>query len=158
MERGTRTKSAQFTYVRERYSAPTIASSANKPIGDRSGAFALTALLLGMIGIYGVLSYSVDQWTQEIGVRMAMGAARGQVVRLVLRGGMTWAGGGIALGLVGAVGVSSVLANLLFEIPAQDPVTLAVAGTTLALVALGACYVPAARATRINPTVALRSE
>ena len=111
-----------------------------------------------MIGIYGVLSYSVDQWTQEIGVRMAMGAARGQVVRLVLRGGMTWAGGGIALGLVGAVGVSSVLANLLFEIPAQDPVTLAVAGTTLALVALGACYVPAARATRINPTVALRSE
>ena len=77
---------------------------------------------------------------------------------LVLRGGMIWAGGGIALGLVGAVGVSSVLANLLFEIPAQDPVTLAAAGTTLALVALGACYVPAARATRINPTVALRSE
>ena len=89
---------------------------------------------------------------------MAMGAARGRVVRLVLRGGMTWAGGGIALGLAGAVAVSSVLANLLFEVPARDPITLAAVGTTLALVALAACYVPAARATRIDPTLALRSE
>jgi putative ABC transport system permease protein len=89
---------------------------------------------------------------------MAMGAARGQVVRLVLRGAMTSAGGGIALGLAGALGLSRVLANLLFEVPARDPITFAPAGTTLALVALAACYVPASRATRINPTLALRSE
>jgi putative ABC transport system permease protein len=122
------------------------------------GGFALTALLLAAVGIYGVLSYSVGQRTQEIGVRMAMGAARGQVVGLVLRGGMTWAAAGIALGLAGAFAVNSVVANLFYAVPARDPTTFAGAAAALMLVALAACYVPAARATRISPTLALRNE
>ncbi|MGH9162916.1 MAG: ABC transporter permease, partial [Vicinamibacteraceae bacterium] len=123
-----------------------------------AGAFALIALLLTAVGVYGVLAYSVGQRTQEIGVRMAMGAARGQVVGLVLRGGMTWAGIGVALGLAGAFAVNRVVASLLFEVPARDPVTFAAVAATLMVVALTACYVPATRATRINPTLALRSE
>jgi predicted permease len=123
-----------------------------------SGAFALIALLLASVGIYGVLAYSVGQRTQEIGVRMAMGAERWQVLLLVLRGGMTSAGGGIALGLAGAFALTRVLANLLFEVPARDPITFAAVGSMLVLVALTACYVPAARATRIDPTLALRIE
>jgi putative ABC transport system permease protein len=87
---------------------------------------------------------------------MAMGAARGQVVRLVLRGAMTSAGGGIALGLAGALGLSRVLANLLFEVPARDPITFAPAGTTLALVALAACYVPARDTNQSDPRVTER--
>jgi ABC-type antimicrobial peptide transport system permease subunit len=123
-----------------------------------TGAFAITALLLAAVGIYGVVAYSVGRRTQEIGVRMAVGARRGQVVRLVLREGMTTAGGGIALGLAGAFALQRVLANVLFEVPARGPFTFAAAGTTLVLVALAACYVPAARATRIDPTLALRND
>ena len=123
-----------------------------------AAAFALTALLLAAIGVYGVLAYSVGQRTQEIGVRMAMGAERSQVLLLVLRGGMTSAAGGIALGLAGAFALTRVLANLLFEVPARDPITFAAVGSMLVLVALAACYVPAARATRIDPTLALRTE
>jgi putative ABC transport system permease protein len=123
-----------------------------------AGAFALMALLLAAVGIYGVLSYSVGQRTREIGVRMAMGAGRGQVVRLVLRGALMWVGSGIALGLLGAFALNRVVASLLFDVPARNPVTFAAVGTTLALVALAACYAPVARATRINPILALRSE
>jgi putative ABC transport system permease protein len=123
-----------------------------------AGAFALTALLLAAIGVYGVLAYSVGQRTQEIGVRMAMGAQRSQVLLLVLRGGMTSAAGGIALGLAGAFALTRVLANLLFEVPVRDPSTFAAVGSMLVLVALAACYVPAARATGIDPALALRTE
>jgi len=123
-----------------------------------AAAFAFTALLLAAIGVYGVLAYSVGQRTQEIGVRMALGAERGEVLRLALRGGMTPAGGGIALGLAGAAALTGVLANLMFDIPAHDPITFGGVGSVLMLVALAACYVPATRATRIDPTIALRSE
>lgn len=123
-----------------------------------AGAFALTALLLAAIGVYGVLAYSVGQRTQEIGVRMAMGAQRWQVLLLVLRGGITSAAGGIALALAGALALTRVLASLLFEVPARDPITFAAVGAILVLVALAACYIPAARATRIDPTFALRIE
>ena len=123
-----------------------------------SGAFALVALLLAAVGVYGVLSYSVAQRTQEIGVRMAIGAERGQIVRLVLGGGLTWAFAGIAIGLLGAFVLSRGLGTLLFEVTAHDPVTYSAVGVTLALVAVLACYIPAARATRIDPLVALRSE
>jgi putative ABC transport system permease protein len=123
-----------------------------------AGAFASMALLLAAVGIYGVLSYSVGQRTQEIGVRMAMGAGRRRVVLLVLRGAMMWAGGGIALGLLGALALNRVVASLLFDVPPRDPLTFAAVGTALALVALTACYGPVARATRINPILALRSE
>jgi putative ABC transport system permease protein len=123
-----------------------------------SGVFALVALLLAAVGVYGVLSYSVGQRTQEIGVRMAIGAGRAQILRLVLRGAMAWALPGIAIGLLGAFAISRVLGTLLFEVGARDPSTYSTVGVMLALVAMLACYLPAARATRIDPVIALRAE
>ena len=123
-----------------------------------SGVFAIVALLLAAVGVYGVLSYSVAQRTQEIGVRMAIGAERAQIMRLVLGGGMAWALAGIAIGLLGAFALSRGLGALLFEVTARDPITYAAVGVMLALVALLACYIPAARATRIDPMIALRTE
>jgi putative ABC transport system permease protein len=123
-----------------------------------SSVFALVALLLAAVGVYGVLSYSVAQRTQEIGVRMAIGAGRAQILLLVLRGGMAWALPGIAIGLLGAFALSRVLGALLFEVGARDPITYSTVGLMLALVAMVACYIPAARATRIDPMLALRAE
>ena len=123
-----------------------------------SGVFALVALLLAAVGVYGVLSYSVSQRTQEIGVRMAIGAERSQIMGLVLRGGMGWALAGIVTGLLGAFALSNVLGTLLFEVRARDPITYSAVGVMLALVAMLACYIPAARATRIDPVTALRAE
>jgi len=123
-----------------------------------SGVFALVALLLAAVGVYGVLSYSVSQRTQEIGVRMAIGAERAEIMRLVLRGGLSWAFSGIAIGLLSAFALSRVLGILLFEVRARDPITYAAVGVTLALVAMLACYIPAFRATRIDPVIALRAE
>lgn len=123
-----------------------------------AGAFAFAALLLTAVGIYGVMSYGVSQRTQEIGVRMAVGAARASVVGLVLREGMTWGGAGIVIGLLAAWSTSRAVASLLFDISAADPLTFAVSALALAGVAGLACAVPAARATRIDPMNALRSE
>ena len=123
-----------------------------------TGGFAVVALLLAAVGVYGVLSYSVAQRTQEIGVRMAIGAERAQIVRLVLRGGMTPALSGIVVGLLSAFALSRVLETLLFEVGARDPITYSTVGVMLALVAMVACYIPAARATRIDPVIALRAE
>jgi putative ABC transport system permease protein len=123
-----------------------------------SGGFALVALLLVTVGIYGVLSYSVVQRQQEIGLRMAVGADRRQIMRLVLRGGMAWALAGVTLGLASAVALSRVLGSLLFEIRARDPITYSAAAVMLTVVAALACYLPAARATRIDPMIALRAE
>jgi putative ABC transport system permease protein len=123
-----------------------------------SGAFAIVALLLAAVGVYGVLSYSVSQRTQEIGVRMAIGAERAQIMRLVLRGGMALALAGIAIGLASAFALARGLGALLFEVTARDPMTYAAAGAMLATVALFACYIPAARATRVDPMIALRTD
>jgi predicted permease len=123
-----------------------------------AGAFAAAALLLTAVGIYGVVSYAVSQRTQEIGVRMAIGAARSSVVGLVLRGGMTWAGAGIVLGLLGAWSISRASASLLFEVSAADPLTFALTAVALTGVAVLACTVPAIRATRIDPLTALRDD
>jgi putative ABC transport system permease protein len=137
-----------------------IAESAAQPrlTMTLAGAFAVAALFLTAVGIYGVISYTVSQRTQEIGVRMAIGAARTSVIGLVLRGGMTWAGGGIVLGLLGAWSVSRAIASLLFDVSAADPLTFAVAALALASVAGLACTVPAVRATRIDPVIALRAD
>jgi putative ABC transport system permease protein len=120
--------------------------------------FAVTALLLTSVGIYGVLAYTVASRTKEIGVRMAMGATRRSVIGLVLREGMTWAGIGILAGLTGAFAAAGLIATLLFDVPARDPVTFATVGSAVALVALMACSIPAARAVRIDPTTAMRTE
>jgi len=120
--------------------------------------FAAVAMALAAIGVYGVLSYSVNQRTREIGLRMAMGAARSSVLRLIVQEGMLVALVGIAAGLLGAVAVSRVLGSLLFGVPERDPATLAAVAAALALVALAACVAPAWRASRVDPMVALRCE
>jgi putative ABC transport system permease protein len=122
------------------------------------GVFAVCALLIAAIGIYGVLAYSVTQRTQEIGLRMALGAPSGQVLRLIVREGMTVGAIGIGIGVAGALAVSRALSSLVFETPVRDPLTFVVAATSLAIVALVACVVPARKASRVDPIVALRSE
>jgi ABC-type antimicrobial peptide transport system permease subunit len=114
------------------------------------------ALLLGAIGIYGVVAYTVSQRTREIGIRMAMGALEGEVARMVLRQGMALAGAGILLGLVGALGLTRLMEALLFGISALDPVTFGAVSGMLALVALLATWLPARRASRTDPAEAIR--
>jgi ABC-type antimicrobial peptide transport system permease subunit len=121
-------------------------------------AFAALALVLAMAGIYGVMAYSVAERTREIGIRMALGAQTSGVVRLVLGQGMKLVGVGLALGLAGALAATRVLASLLFEVKPADPVAFIGAIAALLCVALVANYIPAQRATRVDPMVALRHE
>jgi len=122
------------------------------------GVFAGVALLLAAIGVYGVLAYATAQRTQEIGIRMALGADRGMVLRMVLTGGVKIAAAGLILGIAGALGVTHVLSGLLFGISPRDPLTFAVVPALLLVVALAACWIPARRAVRIEPVLALRGE
>lgn len=120
--------------------------------------FAGVAVLIAVIGIYGVLAYSVTQRTSEIGVRIALGAQQGDLQRLIVREGMTVGLAGIGAGLMGAFALSRVLAGMLFETKIHDPATFLSIPVLLAVVALAACYVPARRASRVDPIVALRCE
>ena len=117
--------------------------------------FAAAALLLSALGIYGVMAYSVTQRTQEIGIRMALGAQKIDVLSMVVRQGMMLAIIGIAVGITGALGLTRLMANLLFGVQATDPMTFGAISLLLALVALLACYLPARRAARLDPMNAL---
>ncbi len=122
------------------------------------GTFAGLALLLAAIGVYGVISYSVTQRTHEIGVRAALGAGFWSQLSMVLRDGMTLAAVGLAIGLLGALGLTRLLSGLLFGVSPRDPWTLLLVSIILAAVAAAACYIPAQRAARVDPLVALRHE
>src|SRR6185369_9867881 len=122
------------------------------------GIFAGVALVLAMVGLYGVMSYSVSWRTHEIGIRMALGAERADVLRLVVRQGMTMTFIGLALGLIAAFFMSRVLVGLLYGVSAKDPLTFAGVSIVLLVVALLACLIPARRAIRVDPIIALRTE
>jgi putative ABC transport system permease protein len=122
------------------------------------GVFGLLALCLSAIGVYGVMAYMVSEQTHEIGIRMALGARAADVLKLVVRNGMGPVLLGATLGLAGAVGLSRLMASFLFGVTPTDALTLATVSAGLILIALVACYIPARRATKVDPLIALRYE
>jgi putative ABC transport system permease protein len=122
------------------------------------GSFALLALLLTVVGIYGVMAYTVTQRSHEIGIRLALGAHPAGIQRMIMRRGAQLTLAGIVLGVGGALALTRLMANLLFGIQSRDPLIFVVVATVLAIVALAACYIPARRATKVDPMVALRYE
>jgi putative ABC transport system permease protein len=120
--------------------------------------FGAAALLLAAVGIYGVMSYAVTRRVHEIGIRAALGASRREIVGLVLRDGMKLAGAGMLLGLLAAFAPTRFMVNLLFGVVPGDPITLSAVSLLLGAIALLACYIPARRATAVDPVIALRCE
>jgi putative ABC transport system permease protein len=146
---------AAFTTLNELVGRSTAARSFNMTL---VGVFALLALGLAVVGIYGVTAYTVQQRTQEIGVRIALGAGSGDVLGMMLAETGMMTGLGIAIGLAGALALTRVLAGLLYDVSVTDSTTFAVTTAVLAAAALLAALVPALRAARIDPVRALRSE
>ena len=144
------------TDVRTLEQIKTESSSSSKLRTMLLAVFASLALVLSAVGIYGVISYTVAQRAHEIGVRAALGASSGALVRMVLAGGMTLAGVGLVVGAAGALALTRLLGTLLVGVSARDPITLVAAAVVLSAVAFLACYVPARRAAKLDPLVALR--
>jgi len=122
------------------------------------GAFAAVALLLATLGVYGVIAYAVSQRTREFGIRIALGATSAVVSRTVLRRGIMLAGAGMLLGIVGALAATGAIRSLLFDVPAADPITFAGVVVVLSGVAILASWLPARRASRVDPVIAMRAE
>src|SRR5262249_36846396 len=123
-----------------------------------AGGFAVLALLMGSIGLYGLVAYSVSQRTQEIGIRMALGAQRGNVLKMILAQGVRLIIPGALIGIVGGTGAAYLMRSMLFGVTAWDPVIFAAVTALLATVTLAASFIPARQATRVDPMVALRYE
>jgi putative ABC transport system permease protein len=121
-------------------------------------AFEGVALLIAAIGIYGVLAYSVNQRTREIGLRMALGATPGSVLQLIVAQGMKVVVVGVVIGLAGGLALGRAVSSLVFGVPVHDPATFSLVAVVLTAVALAACILPARRAARVDPMVALREE
>lgn len=142
----------------------TLTQIKSESLGDNRlrstllGLFAVVALLLAAIGIYGVVSHGVEQRTREIGIRAALGATPGEILRLVLRGGLTNVVLGLLIGIAGVFALTGLIESLLFGVGERDPVTVLAVAAVLAGVAIVACYLPARRATKVNPIIALRCD
>jgi putative ABC transport system permease protein len=136
-------------------SAATAQRRFNRLLLTVFGALALT---LAAVGVYGVMSYSVSTRTREIGLRLALGATKGDVMRLVLREGLALAAGGVAIGLGLGLWLAKTAQSMVFEIEPRDPITFVSVAILLSAVALAACYVPARRATKADPALALKAE
>jgi putative ABC transport system permease protein len=142
----TMTERMETSMARQRFSTTML------------GAFALFALVLAVVGVYGVMSHLVAQGAHDIGVRLALGAERRRILTMVLRQGMTLTGAGIVLGLIGAFALTRVMAGLLFNVSTMDVATFSFVPLALAVTAAVAILIPALRATRVDPVVALRDE
>jgi putative ABC transport system permease protein len=160
LERLVREVAPAVPIVRLRDMESVFAESIRRPrlLAQLLGAFAGLALLLGAVGTYGVLSYMVTERRREIGIRIALGAARSNVIGLVMKQGLQPAIAGVVVGLAGALGLNRLIASVLFGVQPTDPATLAVVILTITLVAAAACWLPAWRASRLDPNVVLKAE
>jgi putative ABC transport system permease protein len=136
----------QYMYAEPRFSVVLL------------GVFAGVGLVLVAIGVFSVFAYTVSRQTHEIGIRMALGAGRAHVLRMVLQGGVRLLGAGVGIGLLASFGVTRVIANQLWGVSPRDPVTLVAVVAVVGIAGLTACYFPARRATRVDPMMALRHE
>jgi putative ABC transport system permease protein len=146
------------------YAIKTMEQALSESIAPRRfnllllGTFAVVALVLAVIGIYGVVAYAVAERTQEIGIRLALGAKRSRVVRMIVGHGMLSVTAGVALGLLASVAGTRLIAGLIYGVGVHDATTFAIAGVGLALIGFAACAIPGLKAALIDPVVALRAE